>query len=257
MFDRHEAQKGQRSQLAKHLGCQTGLVSQVINGERHFSLEQMVEIANFYQLGPSERDFLMLMAQSEKAGSESLRSYYQEQLEKLRLGRQRVIAEPGKQISQADFGLYHSKWYNHALHVLIELIPKPDIMKLSDILKVSEAKVNEALHFLVSIGALTETDGHYKSVEINNSAERGSPWVDGIHQDFRLEAIKSLDHRSVGDSHYSRFFVAGPKKNALIQEELAELMKRMNELIASPDEQENERELHGLCFDCFSYNSQD
>lgn len=254
MFDSDSAEKGQRSLLAKYLGCQTGLVSQVMNSDRHFSMEQIVEIAEYFQLKDEEKEFLVLLAQFERAGSEKLRQYYLVMLERIRLGRQRVIGALGRDLTEGDFGLYHSKWYNHALHVLMELHPKADVAELARTLGITTVKVEESLGFLISVGALKLEEGRYQVCEINNSAKRGSPWVDGIHQDFRLEAIKSLDRRTLADSHYSRFFLASERKSALLQEELAEFMKRVNELIARPEEKNDVRKLHALCLDSFTYD---
>lgn len=175
MFDSDSAEKGQRSLLAKHLGCQTGLVSQVMNSDRHFSMEQIVEIAEYYQLKDEEKEFLILLAQYERAGSEKLRQYYLEILERMRLGRQRLSGTRGRDLSESDFGLYHSKWYNHALHVLMELHPKADIALLARTLGITSVKVEESLAFLVSVGALKVDKGRYQVCEINNSAKRGSP----------------------------------------------------------------------------------
>lgn len=257
IFDSDSLEKGQRSKLATHLGCQTGLISQVMNGERHFSLEQLIEIANFYELKGDEKDFFMLLGQFEKAANPSLKKYYEEKIEKMRLGRQRLPSATSRTVSEIEFGLYHSKWYNHALHVLLEAHPEGNRDVLAQILRITPKKVDEALEFLIQIGAAKKVNQKYQVIEINNSASRNSPWVDGIHQDFRLEAIKSLDLRSLEDSHYSRFFLANSKKMALIQEELADFMKKLNQLIerVEPEDKELPKQLGALCLDSFSYQN--
>jgi hypothetical protein len=52
--DRASGGRGQYRQMAAALGVSTTLVSQVVNGEKHFSMENSVDLAEFMALGERE-----------------------------------------------------------------------------------------------------------------------------------------------------------------------------------------------------------
>ena len=55
--------KGYRSRLAEATNCQNAFVSQVLNGEVNFSLEQALKIANFLHLQGDEYQYFLWMVE--------------------------------------------------------------------------------------------------------------------------------------------------------------------------------------------------
>lgn len=243
--------RGMRSQLAKHLNCQSGFISQVLNGDRHFSLEHVIEIAVFFKMSPAETDYFVILAHYERAGSEHLREYYMDRMEKLRLSRQRLPLK-NKELSDADLAAFHSHWYHYAAYELLGLKSKPDIGQIAETLDVSVERIEKAVRFLAEIGVVEEKNGRWEKKPFDMAVGRKAAYVDLIHRNFRIEAIRSLDRRHLEDSHYSRFFTVSKKKASLLQEQIAEFVKGLNEKIAEPEKAQNEN-LYSFSLDCFRY----
>ena len=84
-----QSERGIKSKLARHLNCQTGFISQVLNGMAHFSLEHAIKINDFVGHSEDEAHFFMLLVQLSKAGNHDLKLYYKSQMEKI-LNRRRA-----------------------------------------------------------------------------------------------------------------------------------------------------------------------
>ena len=60
------------SQLAKHLGINQVQVSQVLGGKKDFTLEQAVDIADFFSLSSIEKEYLIWLVIKARAGTHRL-----------------------------------------------------------------------------------------------------------------------------------------------------------------------------------------
>ena len=254
MIDRLDSAeaRGMRSLLAKHLNCQSGFISQVLNGDRHFSSEHMIEIAEFFKLNAMETDFFMIMAHSDRAGSEHLKEYYRDRMQKMKISRQRLPLEVKTELTETEIVTFHSHWYYYAVYELTGLKIKLDEEQIAQMLDVSVARVKKALRFLLDVGVVIDDKGRYRKSDFNMAVGRKTPYINLIHRNFRFEAIRSLDRREMEDSHYSRFFTVSKKKAALLQEKIADFVKELNEEIG-PAESQAAEVLYSFCLDCFRY----
>ena len=87
---------GARGKLAKAIPCQVGYVSQVLNGEAHFSLEQCYAINNYLAHSEEEGHFFLLLTQLGRAESHPIREYFQKQIDELN----RLVEQQHQQIDE-------------------------------------------------------------------------------------------------------------------------------------------------------------
>src|SRR5687768_11246698 len=72
---------GYRSKIAEALRCHITYISQVLNKDAHFSLEQADELNSFLGHTKDESHYFLLLVQVARAGTHSLRSKFQEQID--------------------------------------------------------------------------------------------------------------------------------------------------------------------------------
>jgi hypothetical protein len=72
--------QGVKSKLALALKCQSSYLSRVLNGQADLSLEQIDLLATHLNLLSNERDYLFLLLQKERAGTQSLQKYFEENI---------------------------------------------------------------------------------------------------------------------------------------------------------------------------------
>lgn len=197
--------RGIRKQLAEALGCQTAYVSHVLAGDRHFSLEQAEALARFFHLRQDETDFLLLLVEENRAGSAGLRKVLSRQLEAKRAEHQELLARVqtmGK-ISEADRATYYSSWHFQAVRVSLSLPHCRTASSIAKELKLPVERVNEILTFFLEKGLAREENGKYFSTSIRIHLPSDSPDITKLHSNWRVHALRSLDHFRPADFHYS------------------------------------------------------
>lgn len=239
-----DAPKGARLSLAKAAGCQAGYVTHVLSGNAHFSLEQAEKIAHHLGHSDEQRHFFILLVNFGRAGTESLRRYYRRQLDDLRENR-RILKNRvkfQKTLSVEKQAEFYSSWHYGAFHVGVS-IPGCDTEKgLSDYFGVPIHRVNKVVSFLETVGLVVREGSSLKVGPSQVFLGSDSPLISKHHMNWRIEAIKSLDHYTERDLHYSGVFTASHNDIEIIREVMVAAIERIRDLI-KPSKDEA----------CFSY----
>lgn len=237
--DLQHAKSGQRSRLARFIPCHSAYVSQVLNGNAHFSLEQGEKINTFLGHTEEESLFFLTLIQFERAGTTSLQNLFKKQLDAMLKKRddlkQRLTYD--KTLDAINEGVYYSSWHYAAIHVLVS-IPNIDSKDaIARTLKVSNKRVAEVLEFLCRVGLVAEKKGKY-SVGVNRiHLGSDSPHIGKHHTNWRFKAINSLDAPSDQDLHYSSVVTMSEKDAEKIRKILIEAIESVRAVVrASPEE---------------------
>jgi len=250
IFDTEVEGRGRRSKLAEALHCQTGFISQVLNGETHFSLEHGIKINHFLGHNKDEEHFFMLLLQKGRAGSHDLEEYYASQIKFLREKKQEIknrIAVDAT-LDEKDYHIYYSQWYFAAIHILSSIPHFQTREAMAQKLQLPLALVTTVLEFLLLKGLVVQKDNLYKIGHTRIHLDKKSPLISKHHTNWRIEAIKSLEHeKSEVDLHYSSILSLAKKDALKIREFLLELLEKSEPILRdSPEE-----ELCALCIDLF------
>ena len=197
--------RGMRTGLAEVLGCNIGFISQVLNGDTHFSLEHAIRVTDFIQLSGQEKDFFLILVHYEKAGSHQLREYYQKQIDEMLFKRQEIKnrIRSSKSLDEKDYVTYYSQWFFAAIHMLLSIPGYQTKIAVSKKLGITLKQVDTALTFLTEKGFVIEEDGLYKTGATRIHLSKTSPIIIQHHTNWRLEAIKSFSNLNEDDLHYS------------------------------------------------------
>src|ERR1700684_1559181 len=76
--------RGEINRMAEAMDVHPTLVSQVLRGDKDFSLEQAHKLCHHIGLLKLEKDYFILLVQFERAGSSDLRQYYKEKIDELK-----------------------------------------------------------------------------------------------------------------------------------------------------------------------------
>ena len=205
LHQRSRTERGIRSRLAEFIRCHTAYVSQVLNGEAHFSLEQAELVAKFLTLNKSETNCLLILVQYERAGTQTLKEYFLAQLKDL-ANKQHVLKERlefNRTLSREDQATFYSAWYYGAIHVLVSLPGRHTEKGIAEYLQIPLAKVIEVLEFLTRLGLVIKTQDGFQVGTSHIHLEHDSPMISKHHTNWRMRAIQSLDLVTKKDLHYS------------------------------------------------------
>jgi len=242
--------RGSRSKLAKTLGCQTGFISQVLNGNTHFSLEHCAGISKYLGHDEEEKHFFMLLCQLEKAGSTDLKEYYQSQIQKIQNERKEIKnrIKVTQELCEVDYITYYSQWYYAAIHVLVSITKFQTKESISKRLNINLETTSQALKFLTEKGIIIDNFGKYNISQLRIHLDRKSPLINKHHTNWKIEALKSLEKSNPQDMHYSSVIALSKKDAEKIKEVMLKSLEDI-EIILRPSPEE---EIYGVSMDFFT-----
>lgn len=190
--------RGESARIAKALNIHTTLVSQVLNGHKNFTEEQVSLLCEYLSLKPIEADYLISLCQLSRAGNPSLKNIIELRLQGIRERAQeishRVLHD--EELSLLDQAVYYSSYQ----YTLIRLLTSIDHFRTVDLISkkagLPKEKVQLILDFLVSRNLCENKSGSYTRTNKNTHISRDSPLVNQHHQNWRARALSLLEEKN-------------------------------------------------------------
>lgn len=243
-------ERGAKAAWADALGCQRGYITAVVGGSAHFSLEQAERLARFFGLTEEESDYFLLLIQKDRAGTDSLRAYFEGKLREMRERRQmlRTRYRDTRELTLEQRVQFYSSWVYSAVHVCLfaGMRTREEIaMRLA----LPPARVNEIVEFLMEAGFVREKkdgtlEGHFPRTFLAGD----SPLIKKHHLNWRLRAMQSVEDDRPTDLHYSSNFSVSVEDYARVREALLATIDRFKKTVADSRE---ESEVCALTLDLF------
>ncbi len=186
--------RGQFQKIALHLRTHSTLVSQVFSGERHLTLEQGVELAEYLGLNQLESDYFLNLVSEERAASVKLKAAIKRQRQKL-LQQAKALSShfpKGKSLSDGEQAIYYSQWYYSAILLLTQIPGFHTAEAIARQLGLTLTNARQAIDFLLRVGLVSEKAGKLKCEQTWMIVSRHSPHVLRHHTNWRLKALECL-----------------------------------------------------------------
>ncbi|MGE0529120.1 MAG: TIGR02147 family protein [Bdellovibrionales bacterium] len=232
--------RGMRKELADAMGCQAAYVSQVLNGHSHFSLEQCEKANALLGHTKYEAHFFLLLVQRVRAGTEGLRTYFNQQMEKAKkerkILRNRVGVNPV--LNEADQATYYSHPYYALVHMAVTIPEFQTPHALSDQLKVPIAIINQILEFLTTVGLVERQNTKFVVGKARIHLPHDSKLIYNHHRNWRLKAIDNLNFSTAEDLHYSSVVTLSVADFAKLREQLVQFIENAKVTIRESAEEE-------------------
>lgn len=183
---------GSLNKIAKALGVHSTLISHIFNGDKELNLEQGLKLCKFLDLNKKESQFLILLIQYSRAGSDDLKKFLKEQIEVIQedaLELKNRLKTTGH-FSEEDRGRFYSNWYYSAIRLATDIKNYRSSIEISKALNLPEDVVVKVLSFLTSTGLCVKKDQKYFIGPTATHVEAGSPFVTNHHRNWRLKAIE-------------------------------------------------------------------
>lgn len=244
---------GLKSVLAKAAQCNPAYMTQVLSDEAQLSLEQAERLHKVFGLSSEELEFFLLLVEKERAGTSSLRDFFNKKIAAILKQRAQL-----KNRIQSSVDLtkdvqvkYFSSWIYAAVHVATT-IPRLNSMALiAKELKLEQATVREALQFLERHGLIEQSEKSFKPGQARMHLPHDSDLISKHHQNWRVESLKALGNIKETDLHYSSIVSISKKDFIVIREILLNTIQASKETIRSSSEEI----LASFCVDFFNVSS--
>lgn len=243
-------ERGVRAAWADAIGCQRGYLTSVLNGPAHFSLEQAEKLSAYLSHNDHEKSYLLLLVQQARAGTETLKKYFESQLHSLREARNQIRSryEENKNLSAEQQAEFYSAWYYIAIHLCLQLgIDQRDLM--AEKLGLDVAQVNATLEFFLRSGfAKTDAEGKWQALHPSTFLPGNSPFIIQHHTNWRLQAVRALQTPTPNDIHYSAVSTLTKKEIPLLRNLLLQTIDDFRKKFGA---EPNETEMYAFTLDLF------
>jgi uncharacterized protein (TIGR02147 family) len=242
--------RGKRTELASAMNCKLAYVSQILNGDAQLSLEQAEILARYWGFSKDETEFLFLLVQLGRAGTENLRRFFLTHVEQTRAKRAVLKERFGvaEGMSELDRARYYSAWYFTAAHFLLTIPHFRSRAEISRRLDLEPQKVAEILDFLVKAGLAIQEGDRFLPTKMTIHLGNDSPEIIKHHANWRTRAIIASESETAADLHYSSVMSLSKSDAKKIRELIVQQIEQVREkVLPSPEE-----ELYSFCLDWFT-----
>jgi len=238
-IDQRGQHKGFRSRIAEATNCQNAFVSQVLNGEVNFNLEQAMKIGAFLQLNEDEHQYFLWMIEHKRAGTQELKKYFYKLMMDLReknLQLKKRVQIPQVLSTEAQ-ATYYSSWIYSAVHIATMIPNLNSVQKIAQSLNIPEEKLKSVVEFLVDNGLLEKQGNTLSSGRMQIHIGNTSANINKHHSNWRIESIKSLDSPTPSDLHYSGVSSLSKSDAEKIRAQFVEVIENyVRQIEKSPEE---------------------
>lgn len=241
--------RGLKLKMSEHLNCQTAFVSQVLNGDPNFSLEQGVKLNKFFDHTKEESRYFLLLLQLERAGSIDLQSFFKQEMKDILDKRSDLKnrLDIKNSLKKVDQQVYYSNWLYACIHMMVAIPDFQTPQAISRHLNLSREKIMEVINFLEETGLIQKKGAHYEIGVTKIHLPKDSPQIQRHHTNWRMQAIRSIDINDSSDLHYSTVVSMSYSDVPKVKEILIKAIEECRAVIRDS----NEEKIQSICMDFF------
>lgn len=238
-ISRRSFERGFRSKLAKVIESQNAYVSHVLNGDSHFSLEQAIAIADFFEMKKQERKYFLVLVELARAGTRKLKAHFAEEAKLLREEDSdvQVRLDGVRALPEQEKSVYYSSWHYLAVHVLASLPEYNNHQSIAKALSIPEDLTKKVLQFLIQNNILIVEGEELKSGLTQVFLSRESSHRVQHHTNLRLCALQALSTGSFENLHYSTLSSLSEKDARALKAEMIDLIEKYGKTVAPSKEE--------------------
>lgn len=235
-----DSRRGMRSELAAFLGCQSGYISQVLQEMSNFSMEQGIRICQFLKLTEDEAHFFLLQLQHEKASTDELKKYFQQQMTQIKKERETLKnrLKLKTDLADIDHAQYYSSWEYAALHILASIPEFQTKEKMRKKLKLSYERTSEILEFLVKNGLVEEKGNRYVITAHHLHLDKNSPYFHTHYRNWRMQSMHMISEKVQTNINYTGLWSVSKADAHRIKEALLKTLEQTVKLAHTSNEEE-------------------
>jgi uncharacterized protein (TIGR02147 family) len=186
--------RGLIRKMANHLRISSTMMSHILSGEKHFSLEAANDLATFIGMDESESDYFLLLIFHAKAGSFSLKERFRKKI----VSEQKKASEITKRV-KADGELpnvaktiFYSNWLYTGIRNMTACPGLQNVDEISNHLNLPRATVKKVVDFLLQNELCLEREGKLIPGPKQTHVGHQSPLVSRHHQNWRLQGFTKM-----------------------------------------------------------------
>lgn len=243
--------RGQLKKMANHLSVSTTLISQVLNADKHFSLETAADVTEYIGLHSKEAEYFLLLVEHQRAGAFKLKKILEKRIDREQVDgtqlKNRLKAD--RQLSDEEKMQFYSSWMYSAIRILSALPEMSNSKTISDRLNIPLGLTNEVINFLLEKNLCVMDNNKLTYGTYRTHIGKDSPFVVKHHQNWRIKGFQSMELRRDEDLFFTQPMALSKNAAEKIRLMLPGIIEQLH-AISGPSESEVVR---CLSMDWFEY----
>lgn len=197
--------RGFRVEMAKILNCKTSFVSQVLNGQQDFNMEQAFALSELLKHGEFESRYFLILVQEARASTKALKDYFKKEADQIRTEALRLKNRlDAKSLSskEDEFKYFSNADYSY-VHILTTIPNFQTKEAILNKLKINPKRLESILNYLMSLGFVVYKNGKYLPGPSIIHLPDDASIISTHHTNWRVQAIKGCQSPQPKDMHYS------------------------------------------------------
>ena len=227
-IDSLDRSRGELAKIARALNIHSATLSQVLNGQKNFNLEQATELAIYLGLDYLETEFLHLLVSFERAGTEKLKQHLlkrQETLKREASDKRSFQSTPNEILTDKIRTQFYSSWEYTGLAVLSSIPGKQTVEAIIEHTGLSRQKINEVLNFLVEHGICQRSDNKIIPGLVHTHLGSDDALINTHRLNWRLKGMQRFNSFEAGE-----FAFSGPM--SLTHSDFKNVRSKLDQLIS-------------------------
>lgn len=243
---------GQQRKLAEHLQVSTTFISQVLQTDKSFNLEQAVLVCEFLGLTEMETNYFLKLVQLERAGSYKLKTILKKDLLILKQQSQKVAhrLKNDKKLSDEQRAIFYSDWFYSGIRLLTGIKGFQELEDISQHFGLPRKVTADAIHFLLDAGLVIEQKGKLHVGPSKTFLESESSFAKLNHSNWRNKAIQNMQFPYEEKLHFTSPLTISIKDAEKVKLKILKLIEETGKIVG-PSKPE---ELMCLNIDWFKVN---
>lgn len=232
---------GTGARIAKLLGIHTTMVSHILRGNSHFSVEQALKLSEeLFTFNALETRYFVLLVQKDRAANHSSRDFFARQIEELRVRALNISERMPTQrnLEPKDQAVFYSDWYYSGIRLLTALPGVHTVESLAAQIELPNTLVKRVLEFLVETGLVIDEQGRFSIGEAQTYVGADSIFVNRHHANWRLRVLSRINNPNAQDLRFTNTVTLSRKDFLSIRELLIKTIAEFRKQ-AGPSPPEN------------------
>lgn len=231
--------RGESRRIAEKLGISTTLVSQILNGDKHFTMEAASDLCDHLGLSDREAEHFLLLVDYARAGSYRLKARIAERIKKSREAAMELAErfKNSRDLTPAEASVYYSHWSYTGITNWIATRPDASVDEIAARLRLPAPMVGRVLAFLIETGILINKGGHYEIGAKSTYTGPDSPLVVKHHQNWRIQGFNRMPYQDKKDFFFTSAMSLSEEVAERIRAELPNFIEKISAWVGpSPSE---------------------
>lgn len=194
-----------KSRFAAAVGISPTMMSLILKGDKHMSLEQAAEAAEFINLNDLETDYFLLLVEAGRAGSFKLQRKLARRIREMQTQASKIANRVKKDmvLSDEEKAIYYSNWIYTGVRNLSAVPKFETVDRIADRLGLPVHQIKRVVEFMLDHGLLKQEGGKlgYGPAHIFIGAD--SPFVVRHHQNWRLQGFRHMEQLTESNLFYT------------------------------------------------------